>query len=122
MVLFVWVIAFYFINDPELAILLSHSRSIGDDAAHSYTILARHLRCRVGLAIALALLLDEPQWLTILIASGLSIPATLFAKRYYYGDQNRHLLVMASIIMVTSLINVAVVGSHVPATYMVCGW
>lgn len=72
-----------------------------------------------GLAIALALLLDEPQWLTILIASGLSIPATLIAKRYYYGDQNRHLLVMASLIMVTAFINVAVVGSHVPAVYMV---
>ncbi|MEZ9287956.1 signal transduction histidine-protein kinase/phosphatase UhpB [Vibrio lentus] len=115
-----WVIAFYFINDPELAILLfPFSLRLGMTLHTRTQYWPAIYVAEWGLAIALALLLDEPQWLTVLIASGLSIPATLFAKRYYYGDQNRHLLVMASIIMVTSLINVAVVGSHVPATYMV---
>lgn len=115
-----WVIAFYFINDPELAILLfPFSLRLGMTLHTRTHYWPAIYVAEWGLAIALALLLDEPQWLTILIASGLSIPATLFAKRYYYGDQNRHLLVMASLIMVTSLINVAVVGSHVPAVYMV---
>ncbi|MFL7049498.1 signal transduction histidine-protein kinase/phosphatase UhpB, partial [Vibrio cyclitrophicus] len=115
-----WVIAFYFINDPELAILLfPFSLRLGMTLHTRTHYWPAIYIAEWGLAIALALLLDEPQWLTILIASGLSIPATLIAKRYYYGDQNRHLLVMASLIMVTALINVAVVGSHVPAVYMV---
>ena len=115
-----WVIAFYFINDPELAILLfPFSLRLGMTLHTRTHYWPAIYIAEWGLAIALALLLDEPQWLTILIASGLSIPATLIAKRYYSGDQNRHLLVMASLIMVTAFINVAVVGSHVPAVYMV---
>ncbi|MEZ8094501.1 signal transduction histidine-protein kinase/phosphatase UhpB [Photobacterium swingsii] len=115
-----WVIAFYFISDPELAILLfPFSLRLGMTLHTRTHYWPAIYIAEWGLAIALALLLNEPQWLTILIASGLSIPATLIAKRYYSGDQNRHLLVMASLIMVTALINVAVVGSHVPALYMV---
>ena len=115
-----WVIAFYFINDPELAILLfPFSLRLGMTLHTRTHYWPAIYIAEWGLAIALALLLDEPQWLTILIASGLSIPATLIAKRYYSGDLNRHLLVMASLIMVTALINVAAVSSHVPAVYMV---
>lgn len=114
-----WVIAYYFINDPELAILLfPFSLRLG---------MTLHTRTRYwpaiyiaewGLTIALALLLNEPQWLTVLIASALSIPVTLLAKRYYYGDQNRHLLVMASVIIIMAFINLSAVGFHVSSIYM----
>ncbi|MCZ8485824.1 hypothetical protein O9993_09765 [Vibrio lentus] len=113
------VIAFYFINDPELAILLFHSLRLGMTLHTRTQYWPAIYVAEWGLAIALALLLDE---LTVnrFNRQRIKHSATLFAKRYYYGDQNR-LVVMASIIMVTSLINVAVVGSRLPATYIWCG-
>lgn len=115
-----WVIAYHFINDPELAILLfPFSLRLGM-TLHTKTLYWPAIYiAEWGLTIALALLLDEPQWLTILIASGLSVPITLLAKRYYYGDQNRHLLIMASTIIITAFVNVSAVWFHFSSVYIV---
>ncbi|MEF1340427.1 signal transduction histidine-protein kinase/phosphatase UhpB, partial [Vibrio rotiferianus] len=83
-----WVIAYYFVNDAELAILLfPFALRLG---------LTLHTRTKYwttiylaewGLTVALALLLEQPQWLMVLVASVLSIPVVYLAKRYYKGDQ-----------------------------------
>lgn len=115
-----WVIAYYFISDPELAILLFPFALRLGITLHTRTSYWPAIYiAEWSLTIALALLLEEPQWLTVLVASILSLPVTFIAKRYYYGSLNRHLLVMAGIITATAFINVLAVGAHVPSIYMV---
>ncbi len=116
-----WVIAYYFVNDPELAILLFPFALRLGVALHTRTAYwpTIYLSEWGGLSIALAMLLGQPQWLTVLIASIASIPVTLIAKKYYYGDQNRHLAVMSVVIIISAFINVMAVGFHVPSVYMV---
>ena len=115
-----WVIAYYFVNDPELAILLFPFALRLGVALHTRTAYWPTIYLSEwGLSIALAMLLGQPQWLTVLIASIASIPVTLIAKKYYYGDQNRHLAVMSVVIIISAFINVMAVGFHVPSVYMV---
>ncbi|HHX8522223.1 TPA: signal transduction histidine-protein kinase/phosphatase UhpB [Vibrio diabolicus] len=115
-----WVIAYYFVNDPELAILLFPFALRLGVALHTRTAYWPTIYLSEwGLSIALAMLLGQPQWLTVLIASIASIPVTLIAKKYYYGDQNRHLAVMSVIIIINAFINVMAVSFHVPSVYMV---
>lgn len=115
-----WVIAYYFVNDPELAILLFPFALRLGIALHTRTAYWPTIYVSEwALTIALATLLEQPQWLTVLIASVASIPVTLIAKKYYYGDQNRHLAVMGIVIIITAFINVMAVGFHVPSVYMV---
>ncbi|MBS9837116.1 signal transduction histidine-protein kinase/phosphatase UhpB [Vibrio alginolyticus] len=115
-----WVIAYYFVNDPELAILLFPFALRLGAALHTRTAYWPTIYLSEwGLSIALAMLLGQPQWLTVLIASIASIPVTLIAKKYYYGDQNRHLAVMSAVIIISAFINVMAVGFHVPSVYMV---
>ncbi|MGR5457026.1 signal transduction histidine-protein kinase/phosphatase UhpB, partial [Vibrio alfacsensis] len=64
------------------------------------------------LTISLAILLAQPQWSAILVASALSIPVALVAERYYQGAQWRRLLIQAAAIVACALINMLAVGSH----------
>ncbi|MDW2115624.1 signal transduction histidine-protein kinase/phosphatase UhpB [Vibrio sp. 1731] len=115
-----WVIAYYFVNDPELAILLFPFALRLGVTLHTRTAYWPTIYLSEwGLSIALAMLLGQPQWLTVLIASIASIPVTLIAKKYYYGDQNRHLAVMSAVIIISAFINVMAVGFHVPSVSMV---
>ncbi|MCG9750024.1 signal transduction histidine-protein kinase/phosphatase UhpB [Vibrio brasiliensis] len=114
-----WVIAYYFVNDAELAILLFPFALRLGITLHTHTKywLTVYLS-EWGLTIALAILLAQPQWLMVLVASALSIPLVYVAKKYYTGDQNRHLAIMTFVIVITSCINVAVVGFQVESVYM----
>ncbi|OAJ92587.1 signal transduction histidine-protein kinase/phosphatase UhpB [Vibrio bivalvicida] len=114
-----WVIAYYFVNDAELAILLFPFALRLGITLHTRTkYWAIVYLAEWGLTVALALLLEQPQWLMVLVASVLSVPVVYLAKKYYHGDQNQHLAVMAVLILVTSCINVISVGFHVQSVYM----
>lgn len=114
-----WVIAYYFVNDAELAILLfPFALRLGLTLHTRKKYWATIYLAEWGLTVALALLLEQPQWLMVLVASVLSVPVVYLAKRYYKGDQNQHLAVMAVVLLVTSCINVLAVGYHVQSVYM----
>ncbi|MDG2609721.1 MASE1 domain-containing protein, partial [Vibrio parahaemolyticus] len=114
-----WGIAYYFVNDAELAILLFPFALRLGLTLHTRTkYWATIYLAEWGLTVALALLLEQPQWLMLLVASFLSMPVVYLAKRYYKGDQNQHLAVMAVVLLVTSCINVLAVGYHVQSVYM----
>ncbi|MCP4957347.1 signal transduction histidine-protein kinase/phosphatase UhpB [Photobacterium aquimaris] len=105
-----WVIAFYFVGDPALAILLfPFALRLGltlHTAARYWLII---YIAEWGLIVLLAKVLKDLSWWPILIASGLSWPLLWCLRRYYYGDQWRQLLVMAVSIISTATINVVVV-------------
>lgn len=63
------------------------------------------------LMVALAILLEQPQWLSVIAASLISVPIIWFAQKYYYGSQWRRLCLMGAVILSTSLLNVFVLGS-----------
>ncbi|EKO3674127.1 signal transduction histidine-protein kinase/phosphatase UhpB [Vibrio metschnikovii] len=114
-----WVIGFYFVNDPELAILFfpfALRLGIALHCSHRYWPILYFTEW--ALTISLALLLAQPQWLTILIASGLSIPITAFAQRYYHGEQWRRLTVICLTIALCATLNTASVSFHVPSIYL----
>ncbi|MEX0333900.1 signal transduction histidine-protein kinase/phosphatase UhpB [Vibrio tubiashii] len=114
-----WVIAYYFVNDAELAILLfPFALRLGITLHTRSKYWVTIYLAEWGLTIALAMLLEQPQWLMVLVASVLSIPVVHLAKKYYTGNQNQHLAVMAVVILITSCINVAAVGFHVESVYM----
>ena len=115
-----WVISYYFVNDPELAILFfPFALRLGITLHTSPRFWACSYIAEWLLTIALAMLLEQPQWLTILGASLLSIPVTWLTKRYYFGTQWRRLVVMSTVILSTAFINVLAVSSHVSSIYMV---
>lgn len=115
-----WVIAYYFVNDAELAILLFPFALRLGLTLHTRTLywLAIYL-AEWSLTIALAILLNQPQWLMVLIASILSIPLIYLAKFHYRGDQNRRLMIMVIIILIAACTNCIAVGFHVQTPYMV---
>ncbi|MDR0218260.1 MAG: signal transduction histidine-protein kinase/phosphatase UhpB [Enterobacteriaceae bacterium] len=110
-----WVIAYYFVNDSELAILFFPFALRLGIALH---IPKRYWPTLYGtewlLTIGLALLMRQPQWLTVLTASIASLPIVWVACRYYHGNQWQRLVVMAMVIAVTSIVNVISVINHNP--------
>lgn len=108
-----WVISYYFVNDAELAILFfpfALRLGITLHAAKKYW--GAVYAAEWCLTISLAILLAQPQWSAILVASALSIPVALVAERYYQGAQWRRLLIQAAAIVACALINMLAVGSH----------
>lgn len=115
-----WVISYYFVNDAELAILLfPFALRLGVTLHTAKKHWPAIYAAEWLLTISLALLLDQPQWLTVLAASAASIPVTAMAVRFNYGAQSQRLLVQAAAIIVSSLINVAAVSSHVESPSLV---
>lgn len=120
-----WVISFYFLVDPALAILFfpfALRLGITLHTASRYWVM---IYCAEwGLILLLAKALNDVPWWPILIASGLSWPILWYARRFYYGDQWRQLLVMAAIIVSTAMINIAMVSAfgviaHIPLSSVV---
>ncbi|WP_426577527.1 signal transduction histidine-protein kinase/phosphatase UhpB [Xenorhabdus stockiae] len=111
-----WVIAYYFVNDLELAILFFPFALRLGIALH---IPQKYWPTLYGtewlLTIGLALLMKQPQWLTVLTASVVSLPIVWAASRYYCGNQWQRLAVMALVIVITSIVNVISVINHNPA-------
>ncbi|AOM40373.1 signal transduction histidine-protein kinase/phosphatase UhpB [Xenorhabdus hominickii] len=108
-----WVIAYYFVNDSELAILFFPFALRLGIVLHTpkrYWPTIYGAEC--WLTIGLALLMGQPQWLTILMASIASLPLVWFACRYYGGSQWQRFAVMMGVILATSIINVVVVSNH----------
>ncbi|NAW69729.1 signal transduction histidine-protein kinase/phosphatase UhpB [Vibrio sp. V27_P1S3P104] len=114
-----WVIGVYFVNDSELAILFfpfALRLGITLHCAPRYWLII--YLTEWTLTISLALLLAQPQWLTILIASVLSLPITAVAYHYYTGEQWRRLMVMGTLITLSATLNAASVSLHVPSIYL----
>ena len=105
-----WVIAFYFLVDPALAILFfpfALRLGITLHTASRYWVVIYSTEW--GLILLLAKTLNDLPWWPILIASVLSWPILWFARRYYYGDQWRQLFIMAAVIVLTAIVNVVMV-------------
>lgn len=114
-----WVVAYYFVNDPELAIFFfpfALRLGIALHTRHRYWLAIYSVEW--GITVSLALLLNHPQWLTALFASAMSIPVTWVAKHYYYGQQWRRFGIMAVLIIATSGLNLIAVNHHISSLYM----
>ncbi|CCW30147.1 signal transduction histidine-protein kinase/phosphatase UhpB [Xenorhabdus nematophila] len=110
-----WVIAYYFVNDSELAILFFPFALRLGIVLHTpkhYWPMVYGAEC--SLTICLALLMGQPQWLTVLTASIASLPVMWFASRYYGGAQWQRFVVIIGVILATSVINIVAVSNHNP--------
>ncbi|MBC8953680.1 signal transduction histidine-protein kinase/phosphatase UhpB [Xenorhabdus sp. PB62.4] len=108
-----WVIAYYFINDSELAILFfPFSLRLGIVLHTPKHYWPTVYSAEWVLTVCLTLLMGQLQWLTVLTASIASLPVVWFASRYYFGSQWQRFTVMISVILVTSLINVVAISNH----------
>ncbi|MEQ2024552.1 signal transduction histidine-protein kinase/phosphatase UhpB [Xenorhabdus szentirmaii] len=108
-----WVIAYYFVNDSELAILffpfaLRLGIVLHTPKCYWLTVYVAEW----GLTVGLALLMGQLQWLTILTASIASFPVVWFASRYYCGSQWQRFAVIICVLLLTSVINVLAVSNH----------
>ena len=106
-----WIIASYFTLDPELAVLffpfaLRLGIALHAPKAYWPAVYGAEWWLMVGLAV----LLEQPQWWSVLAASLLSLPVLWLAHQYYYGSQWRRLCVMGAVIGITALFNTLVVG------------
>ncbi|PHM69435.1 signal transduction histidine-protein kinase/phosphatase UhpB [Xenorhabdus kozodoii] len=111
-----WVIAYYFVNDSELAILFFPFALRLGIALHTPKRYWMPLYgVEWGITVCLALLMGQLQWLTILTASMVSFPLVWFASRYYCGSQWQRFAVMAGIVVATSIINVVAISNHYSA-------
>ncbi|MDX7992395.1 signal transduction histidine-protein kinase/phosphatase UhpB [Xenorhabdus littoralis] len=108
-----WVIAYYFVNDSELAILFfPFSLRLGIVLHIPKHYWPTVYGAEWGLTICLALLMGQLQWLTVLTASIVSIPIIWFASHYYCGNQWQRFVVMVSVILATSIMNVVAISNH----------
>ena len=107
-----WVIAFYFTLDPELAVLyFPFALRLGITLHAPKSYWPAVYGAEWWLMAALAVLLEQPQWGSVLAASLLSLPVLWQAQQYYYGSQWRRLCVMGAVIGVSALINTLIVGA-----------
>lgn len=108
-----WVISYYFVNDAELAILFfPFALRLGLTLHTAKKYWPSIYSAEWLLAISLATLMSQPQWLTVLAASVASIPVALLATRFYRGTQWQRLSVQALAIVVCACINIVAVGPH----------
>ncbi|WP_340614912.1 signal transduction histidine-protein kinase/phosphatase UhpB [Xenorhabdus thailandensis] len=108
-----WVIAYYFVNDSELAILFfPFALRLGIVLHTPKRYWTTIYSAEWGLTICLTILMGQLQWLTVLTASMASFPLVWFASRYYCGNQWQRFAVMAGIILTTSMINVVAISNH----------
>ncbi|SON53374.1 signal transduction histidine-protein kinase/phosphatase UhpB [Vibrio tapetis] len=108
-----WVIGYYFVMDAELAILLfPFALRLGVSLHAPKKYWPAVYSAEWFLTISLAILLDQPQWLTVLAASVASIPVIWYAQKYNAGTQWRRLSTMAGVIVFTALLNTAFIASH----------
>lgn len=106
-----WIIASYFTLDPELAVLFfPFAMRLGVSLHTPKAYWAAVYGAEWWLMVSLAVLLEQPQWVSVLAASLLSLPVLWLAQQYYYGSQWRRLCVMGTVIGMTALINTFVVG------------
>ncbi|OTA20757.1 sensor kinase HrpX [Xenorhabdus beddingii] len=110
-----WVIAYYFVNDSELAILFfPFALRLGIVLHIPQRYWPTVYGAEWALTICLVLLMGQLQWLTVLTASVASFPVVWFASRYYGGSQWQRFAVMVSVILATSFINVVAISDHSP--------
>ncbi|WP_064602967.1 signal transduction histidine-protein kinase/phosphatase UhpB [Photobacterium sp. J15] len=106
-----WIIASYFTLDPELAVLFfPFAMRLGVTLHSPKAYWPAVYGAEWWLMISLAVLLDQPQWVSVMAASLLSLPVLWLAHDLYFGSQWRKLCVMATVIGATALINMLVVG------------
>ncbi|PSW07251.1 signal transduction histidine-protein kinase/phosphatase UhpB [Photobacterium lipolyticum] len=112
-----WVLSYYFTLDPELAILLfPFALRLGITLHTPKAYWAAVYSAEWWLMVSLAVLLEQSQWFSAIIASIVSVPILWLAQKYYYGSQWRRLCVMGAVIALTALVNTLAIGvvSHSP--------
>ncbi|MDX1301898.1 signal transduction histidine-protein kinase/phosphatase UhpB [Photobacterium sp.] len=112
-----WVLSYYFTLDPELAILLFPFALRLGTTLHTPKAYWTAVYCAEWwLMVSLAVLLEQSQWFSAIIASIVSVPILWLAQKYYYGSQWRRLCVMGAVIALTALVNTLAIGvvSHSP--------
>lgn len=108
-----WVIGYYFVMDAELAILLfPFALRLGVSLHSPKKYWPAIYGAEWFLTISLAVLLEQPQWLTVLAASVASIPLIWFVQKYSVETQWRRLSTMGGVIVLTALINTAFIATH----------
>lgn len=115
-----WVLSYYFILEAELAILLfPFALRLGITLHTAKRFWPAVYGAEWLLMVSLAILLDKPQWLAVIVASFASMPVLWMAQKRYYGSQWRRLCVMAIVIFFTALINTFVLMSGLNSAWMI---
>ncbi|WED24957.1 signal transduction histidine-protein kinase/phosphatase UhpB [Vibrio sp. JC009] len=105
-----WVISYHFVLDAELAILFfPFALRLGSCLHISRTYWPAVYLSEWLLTISLALLMEQPQWFSVLGASMASYPFLWMIKPHYYGEQWRKLMFMGACILMQTLINILLV-------------
>lgn len=115
-----WVLSYYFILEAELAILFfPFALRLGITLHTPKRFWPAVYGAEWWLMISLAILLDKPQWFSVILTSVISVPILWFAQKYYYGSQWRRLCVMAVIILLTAAINTLIIGNPLTSAWMI---
>ena len=115
-----WIIGFYFTLDPELAVLFfPFAMRLGISLHAPKQYWPAIYGAEWWLIVSLAVMLEQPQWVSVIAASLLSLPVLWLAHQYYYGTQWRRLCVMGAVIGLTALINTLAVASQSNHSLMV---
>ncbi|MGR5146391.1 signal transduction histidine-protein kinase/phosphatase UhpB [Photobacterium alginatilyticum] len=115
-----WIIGFYFTLDPELAVLFfPFAMRLGVSLHAPKQYWPAIYGAEWWLIVSLAVMLEQPQWVSVIAASLLSLPVLWLAHQYYYGTQWRRLCVMGAVIGLTALINTLAVASQSNHSLMV---
>lgn len=115
-----WVLSYSFISEPELAILFfPFALRLGISLHTAKRFWPAIYGAELWLMVSLALLLEQPQWLAVIVASLCSIPLVWWAQQYYYGSQLRRLGGMGTVILMAALLNTLILGFWVDSVGMV---
>ncbi len=115
-----WVLSYSFIVEPELAILFfPFALRLGITLHSEKRCWPAVYGAELWLMVSLAVLLEQPQWLAVILASLSSIPLIWYAQKYYYGSQLRRLCVMGVLILTAALMNTLILQFWLDAAGMV---
>ncbi|MGV2987631.1 signal transduction histidine-protein kinase/phosphatase UhpB [Vibrio sp. E150_011] len=115
-----WVISYYFVNDAEMAILfLPFALRLGVTLHCAKKYWPAIYTSEWALTISLAVLLAQPQWSAVLVASIASIPVAWVSRRYNTGPQWQRLSVQAMAIVGTAIINMLALSGHATSLSLV---
>jgi two-component system sensor histidine kinase UhpB len=101
-----WVLSYSFIVEPELAILFfPFALRLGITLHSEKRYWPAVYGAELWLMVSLAILLEQSQWLAVILTSLSSIPIIWYAQKHYYGSQLRRLCVMGVVILTVALVN-----------------
>jgi two-component system sensor histidine kinase UhpB len=115
-----WIFSFSFLAEPELAIILfPFAFRIGIALHTPKRFWPTIYGAELCLMASLSLLLDQSQWVVVIMTSLASIPIIWLAQQHYYGSQLRRLCVIGIVIMATAIINTLMLGGRLDSFGMI---